>query len=560
MAARKPPRRLQLGPVVGHTDEASSRIWVQVRAGDDPAQYALRVEGVGLFPFVSTEVTAGGAVEFGTAIAVAFGLQSDLRYRYRVTRRGRFIPGGEGTFRTLPPPASMSNLLFCAVSCNHGESLGAWPQLGDFVERAQPSFLLMMGDQVYLDEGPPNIFNEHVDSDPATRRKAMAEKYRANWSRAEVRKVLANVPTYMVWDDHDIRDGWGSSAGDSPTLAAKYPRGAKIFAKNCAYFDDARDVYWHFQGCHNPQPGDYRDAALPAQADPAFPNYIGAPPPHGQRLGMPFVFRCGRLMLIVLDSRGERDVFRKQHPILGSRQWQFIDEVLARLPADADALAVMTPTPIASLDPDGQTQRLLGDRTDDIEAFKRGDEKELFHPESTQDVSDLIQAAVSARLSRATGRQFNLGNFKISAIDEARDQWSHRYSRPEQVELLRKAAKARPVNRSPGAPRELFFLSGDIHIGARFEVSIAKPATKALSLTSSGISVVEGDTQPLVGVFIDQEFSLGLGLSSKLDNVVNKFNFGVLQVQPTGRGAKVFGSVAHEGNAFAAGLDLKDIL
>lgn len=35
---------------------------------------------------------------------------------------------------------------------------------------------------------------------------------------------------------------------------------------------------------------------------------------------------------------------------------------------------------------------------------------------------------------------------------------------------------------------------------------------------------------------------------------------GVLQVQPTGRGVKGFGTVAHEGNSFAAGLDLKDIL
>ena len=57
-----------------------------------------------------------------------------------------------------------------------------------------------------------------------------------------------------------------------------------------------------------------------------------------ERLGMPFVFRCGRLMLLVLDSRGERDVFRKDFPILGERQWQFIDDVFAHLPPDVDAL------------------------------------------------------------------------------------------------------------------------------------------------------------------------------------------------------------------------------
>jgi hypothetical protein len=556
MPARRPPRRLQLGPIVGHTDEGSARIWIQVRALDDPAQYALRVEGVGLFPFVSTEF---GTVEFGTVIATAVGLQADIRYRYRVARRGRFVAGASGTFRTLPPPGSMTNLLFCAVSCNLAKTDGAWVQFGEFVERAQPSFLLMMGDQVYLDEDPPDTFNEHVDSDPATRRKAIAEKYRANWSRPVVAKVLANVPTYMVWDDHDIRDGWGSLAGDSPTLLALHPRGRKIFQKTNAYFEDTRDVYWHFQGCHNPQPGDYRDPALPGVADPAFPNYIGAPPLHGQRLGMPFVFRCGRLIVLVLDSRGERDVFREQYPILGARQWQFIDEVLARLPADVDALAVVTPTPIASQDPDGQTQRLFGTRSDDVEAFKRGDEEELFHPKSTKDFDQFLLAAAGARLSRATGTQFNLGNFKVSAIDEARDQWCHRFARPEQADLLRKAAAARLVNRSPGSPRELFFLSGDIHIGCVFEISLSRPSYKALSLTTSGIGVVD-DTQPLIGVFVDQEFSVAKGIRATLDHVVNQFNFGVLQVQPTGRGAKVFGTVAHEGNSFAAGIDLKDIL
>ena len=62
--ARRRERRLQLGPVVGHTDDTSTRIWIQV--SDDPSRYGLRVEDVGLFPFVSTEF---GGVEFGTAIA-----------------------------------------------------------------------------------------------------------------------------------------------------------------------------------------------------------------------------------------------------------------------------------------------------------------------------------------------------------------------------------------------------------------------------------------------------------------------------------------------------------
>jgi hypothetical protein len=103
----------------------------------------------------------------------------------------------------------------------------------------------------------------------------------------------------MVWDDHDIRDGWGSSAADSPTLLAKHPRGDAIFRKSTAFFEDARDVYWHFQACHNP-------THVPGEAPP---NIVNLPPLPGERRAMPFAFRCGRLVVLVLDAAA-RDVFR----------------------------------------------------------------------------------------------------------------------------------------------------------------------------------------------------------------------------------------------------------
>ena len=339
MRSRGRVNRLRLGPVVGHTDDASSRVWIQVV--DDPARYALRVEGAGIFPFQSTE---GGVLEFRTAIAVAAGLRPEWQYRYSVLRLGRRMPGGSGSFRTMPPPGSMANILFCPISCNAiDKGLGSWRPFSEFVDRSLPNFVLMMGDQLYMDEDKPDTFDEELDSSPARRREAMAEKYRLNWSRDPVNRVLANVPTYMMWDDHDIYDGWGSSAGNSPTLAAKHPKGAEIFATLNAYFEDARDVYWHFQGCRNPQPGDI--------ADPAFPNYVSEPPLHGTRRAMPFAFRCGRLALLVLDSRGDRDVFRDDLPALGPEQWAFIEHLFANLPPDVEALAVVTPTPIASIGP-----------------------------------------------------------------------------------------------------------------------------------------------------------------------------------------------------------------
>ena len=105
---------------------------------------------------------------------------------------------------------------------------------------------------------------------------------------------------------------------------------------------------------------------------------------------MPFVFRCGRVLLLVTESRTERDVFREDFPILGAEQWEFIDQVFANLPREVDALVVYADADRFD-DPDGQTMKLMGDRTDDVEAFKSGDEHGVLDPHSTEDVSDLAR-------------------------------------------------------------------------------------------------------------------------------------------------------------------------
>jgi hypothetical protein len=536
--------RLQLGPIVGHTDDSSTRIWIRV--SDEPTNYQLRVQGAGLFPFESTE---GSGREFRTAIATASGLRPDLRYRYSVLRRGRVAARSRGTFRTMPSPGSMAELLFCAISCSTAGSDGVWEEFRRFVERAKPHFVLMMGDQVYIDEDEPDVFEEHFLSSPGTRRKALADKYQRNWSREPVRAVMASVPTYMMWDDHDIRDGWGSLAPDSPTMRQKYPRGESIYQKANAYFEDARDVYWHFQACRSPRP-------VPGQL---VPNYIDAPPSHGQRRAMPFAFRCGRLVVLVLDSRGERDVFRAEHPILGAEQWGFVRQVFESLDDQVSAVAVVTPTPIASMDPHGQTQKLLGNRTDDVEGFKRGDLKGALNPASSKAKRDLPLSVANVHASRLVGRQLNLGRYLVSNIDEARDQWSHKAARPEQAALLRMAGDARTANAAEGNARGLVFLSGDVHVGCIYDLTSSKPEYKAASLTSSGISA-EPDDALVVGIYIDEDVDVAPGVHSTLRDVVTDPNFGVVQVINTATGAEITPILAHEGASNALGLDLAALL
>jgi alkaline phosphatase D len=543
MPLRPKVRRLALGPVIGHTDDTSTRIWIQVV--DEPLHYRLRVAGVGLFDFVSTE---GDLREFRTAIATVTGLQPDIRYRYSVVCRGRVVPGTRASFRTMPARGSMASILFCPISCSKHVNDGAWPDFAAFVKQAKPHFILMMGDQIYADEDTPNVFKEHFASPPAARRQALADKYKLTWGRDVVREVLANFPSYMMWDDHDIRDGWGSVASDSPTLLARYPRGKTIFDRHNAYFEDCRDVYWHFQACHNP-------LFVPGEKPP---NIVQGPPLPGQRRAMPFAFRCGRLVVVVVDSRGERDIFRAGLPILGHEQWGYLEEVVASLDPEVEAVAIVTPTPIASMDPDGQVQRLLGDRTDDVEKFKRGNAEGVLELKSGG-TSEIPITVANVHLSRLTGMPLNLGTFMLSKVDEARDQWSHKASRPEQLALLKLAGRARLENAAPGPGRTLLFLSGDIHVGCLFDITSIKPPFKAVSLTSSGISALE-ETLAVIGTFLDEKAPLGSGFTATLRDVVRTFNFGVVQVVPKGNGAEITPVIAHEGNSWAAGANLKDLL
>ncbi len=553
MSSRKAFNRLKLGPIVGHTDETSTQIWIQVF--DDPDRYRLRVKGVGLFPFESTEQRLGIALEFRTAVARGIGLRPDWQYHYDILRNGRAISSSKGTFRTMPANQSLTNLLFCIVSCNSLLNDGAWNALRSFVKNSKPHFIVMMGDQVYIDDDNLNVFEKFFSSSSHDRRKALENKYHENWSRNTVKEVMTNVPIYMMWDDHDIRDGWGSMASDSNTLIQQYPKGEDIFKKCKTYFEDVRDVYWHFQGCHNPLK--FNGQLLP--------NYIESPPQHNQRYAMPYSFRCGKLVVAVLDSRGERDVFRKDLPILGPRQWQFIDELIETLPKDVDALAIMTPTPIASLDPEGQVLKLMGERTDDIESFKKGDFEELFNPKSTDGVSGLL-GAVGIHTIRRIGPLgliigINTSRFRSSNINEIRDQWSHKYSRSEQLSLLHTAAKARFTNRDLVSPRSLIFLSGDIHAGCIYDMTFTDPPCKITSITSSGISTFEQVDHNLgIGTLVDEDFEVAPGIRSKLRELVMNYNFGVIQVIPAISGAEVVTTLAHEGNSYTLGLDIGDLL
>lgn len=82
------------------------------------------------------------------------------------------------------------------------------------------------------------------------------ELARARAALPAVRRVLANIPTYMIFDDHDVTDDWNLTADWRARVQAS-PAGRRIVANALA-------AYWAFQGWGND----------PSQFDPEFASTI----------------------------------------------------------------------------------------------------------------------------------------------------------------------------------------------------------------------------------------------------------------------------------------------
>lgn len=549
---------LLLGPIVGHTDHESTTIWIRVgdklqfiRNNQKVDRYKLRIIGVGDAVFLSTEEENRN--EFGTAIAKIGGLRPNNQYSYLVLRNGRLIENGQGSFRTMPYPDSNTEIKFVAISCNNNKELGAWCSLFKYINLNKPYFLLMMGDQVYLDDDKSlddlgDLWRDYPkDETPSVkRRKIMAARYQSNWSRHPIRQIMANIPTYMMWDDHEIRDGWGSFAPDSPTLGERFPKGTKIFRRYNVFFKDSREVFWHFQMSHNP----YLEK-LPHLST--------------ERMAMPFYFRCGRSLILVIDSRGNRDLWRKEKPILGFKQWVFIKNILSKdfLDRKIETIVIVTPGPVVTMAHDSIGQKLLGSFDEDEKMFIRGDEKgieslatqkklieepsrQYFRASGGSGLTRLAKAIKKA-IKESNSNSRKMINLMVGQVDDIRDQWSHKISRGEQRELIQIAGEAAIKNKTKRSSRKILFLGGDIHLGAIFDIELSNPDITIPCVVSSGINQIVSKYET-VFVVSSGRFEVSAGINARLREVYSNHNFCQVKINNKGKTPSIQFSIIESGD------------
>ena len=101
------------------------------------------------------------------------------------------------------------------------------PQVAwDDIAAADPDYLLLLGDQIYMDFGLWPFTREYQGKpkqySPAEFAAVMRRKYEQQWAEPHFARLLAQMRAkgglYGVWDDHDF--AWNNAYGRDTTLAA----------------------------------------------------------------------------------------------------------------------------------------------------------------------------------------------------------------------------------------------------------------------------------------------------------------------------------------------------
>lgn len=339
--------RLVLGPLLRHVGERSATVWVET---DRPCE-------VGVLGAADRTFTVHG---HHFALVEVDGLDPGADVPYEVLLDGERVwpePGAPpsrirakatggtqrfpfGSCRVAPASAGSHGFDALAAYARRLRAGGEWPEA-----------LLMIGDQVYADETTAEMrefieARRNVDEPPYTEVadfEEYAELYRLAWSEnPEVRWLLSTVPTLMIFDDHDIRDDWNTSAEWRREMARTPWWHRRIVGGLGAYW-----VYQHLGNLTRDQrtadPG-YREVrAAEGDAGEVVDELAAAADrePAGARWSYARDF--GRTRVVVVDSRCGRVLEDGRRAMLDDRELAWLRE---QCHADVDHLIVATSLPL----------------------------------------------------------------------------------------------------------------------------------------------------------------------------------------------------------------------
>ncbi len=195
-----------------------------------------------------------------------------------------------------------------------------------------PDGLVLLGDQVYADELPPETaaFIESRRDDGGARLDQVADfeeythLYRESWSDPDIRWLLSTVPSTMIFDDHEVHDDWNISDSWIAEMRATDWWQERITGAFMAYF-----LYQHLGNLSPPE------LAAESLLDELQDDDDGGPRLREHARGWDedrassrwtYYRDFGRSRLLVLDSRAARIVVEGRRQMMAQDEWDWIVE------------------------------------------------------------------------------------------------------------------------------------------------------------------------------------------------------------------------------------------
>lgn len=193
---------LSSGPMLGPAEMSETTVWLQTRR-PCPAQVRYWLQGkpetARLSPLLQTDAAGDHIARFELS-----GLEHGSRYEYEIYLDGLRIPSvaplsfqtqAMWRYRTDPPPFRLA-IGSCAYVNDAPYDRPGEPYGGDYkifqaIAKAQPDFMIWLGDNIYYRE-----------ADWITER-SMRRRWAHDRTLPELQPLLGTVHQYAIWDDHD---------------------------------------------------------------------------------------------------------------------------------------------------------------------------------------------------------------------------------------------------------------------------------------------------------------------------------------------------------------------
>ena len=342
--------RLLLGPALRHVGRTTAAVWVQA---DCPAE----VEVLGCR--ASTFTVRGQHY----ALVEVNGLQPGSVSTYQVHLNGKLVwpapgsPWPESRIRTRGGSAPIRVVFGSCRQAKPGDPRSAAAKgvdaldvqasrMADMAPRDWPDALLLLGDQVYADDPPAktrrwlstrqnlptSLDGTASPEDEVADFTEYARLYRDSWSDPEIRWLMSTVPTAMIFDDHDVRDDWNTSAAwrDQVTAEPWWPK----------RIGGALATYWIYQHIGNLPPEErHSDPTWRAVQDtdgdawPVLREMAGAADADPSAIRWSFRWDLGEVRLVMIDTRCGRLLTEGQRKMLDDAEFSWVENAIS---VDAD--------------------------------------------------------------------------------------------------------------------------------------------------------------------------------------------------------------------------------